>query len=112
LAAVTDLKRDTVSGHYGILEPVPQLSKVILSSQIPAAWLVPGLAFSPDGARLGRGAGYYDRLLATSSGLRIGVCLDCQLMTEIPVQEHDVKMHHIITETRIMKCQQKAEAIA
>ena len=112
LAAVTDLERDTVRGHYGILEPAPQLSKVILSGHVPAAWLVPGLAFSPDGARLGRGAGYYDRLLAPSSGLKIGVCLDCQLLAEIPVQKHDVKMQHIITETRIMKCQQKAEEFA
>ena len=109
LAAVTDLERNTVPGHYGILEPAPLLSKVILSNDIPAAWLIPGLAFSPDGARLGRGGGYYDRLLGLSSGLRIGICLDCQLMLEIPVHEHDVRMHHIITETRIMKCQQKAE---
>jgi len=109
LAAVTNLERDTVRGHYGILEPAPLLSKVILSNDIPAAWLVPGLAFSLDGVRLGRGGGYYDRLLGLSSGLRVGVCLDCQLTLEIPVQEHDVRMHHIITETRIMKCQQKAE---
>ncbi len=112
LAAVTDMERDTVRGHYGILEPAPLLSKVILSGHVPAAWLVPGLAFSLDGARLGRGGGYYDRLLKPSAGLKIGICLDCQLMAELPVQPHDVSMQYIITETRIIKCQQKAEELA
>jgi 5,10-methenyltetrahydrofolate synthetase len=112
LAEVADLERDTLKGHYGILEPAPLLSKVILSSHLPAAWLVPGLAFSQDGSRLGRGAGYYDRLLGASTSLKIGVCRDCQLVPEIPVQLHDVQMHYIITETRIIKCQQKAEEFA
>jgi 5,10-methenyltetrahydrofolate synthetase len=112
LAAVTDMKRDTTPGHYGILEPSPLLCKVIPAGDFPAAWLVPGLAFSLIGTRLGRGAGYYDRLLETVTGLRIGVCLECQLLDEIPEQPHDVKMHHIITEARIIKCQQKAEELA
>lgn len=108
LAAVSDIERDTVRGYYGILEPSPLLCKVILSADTPAAWLIPGLAFSLTGTRLGRGAGYYDRLLAPSTALKIGVCLDCQLISEIPVQKHDVKMHYIVTETRIVKCQKLA----
>ncbi len=112
LAAVTDIERDTTRGHYGILEPAPLLSKVILSGDFPAAWLVPGLAFSSSGARLGRGAGYYDRLLEPSSGLKIGVCLECQLIAELPEQQHDVKMDFIITETRIIRCQPMAEELA
>ncbi|MFA6930205.1 MAG: 5-formyltetrahydrofolate cyclo-ligase [Lentisphaeria bacterium] len=112
LAAVSDIERDTVRGYYGILEPSPLLYKVILSADTPGAWLVPGLAFSRTGTRLGRGAGYYDRLLAPSTALKIGVCLDCQLMTGIPLQKHDVKMHCIVTETRIVKCQELAGELA
>jgi 5,10-methenyltetrahydrofolate synthetase len=112
LAAVRDIKRDTKLGHYGILEPDPLLDKVILNADLPSAWLVPGLAFSQTGVRLGRGAGYYDRLLEASAAPKIGVCLESQLATEIPAQQHDVKMHHIITEARIIKCQQKAQELA
>ena len=112
LAAVTDIKRDTKPGHYGILEPVALLDKVIPSGDFPAAWLLPGLAFSQAGVRLGRGAGYYDRLLETSTALKVGVCLESQLVSEIPAQQHDVKMHHIITEARIIKCQQKVKELA
>jgi len=112
LAPIADIEQDTVRGHYGILEPSPLLSKVILASDFPAAWLVPGLAFSQNGVRLGRGAGYYDRLLETANGLKVGVCLECQIMEKIPEQPHDVKMQHIITEARIIKCQQKGEELA
>lgn len=107
LASVADLARDTVPGHYGILEPHPLLPKDIScesNASLPRAWLVPGLAFSESGARLGRGKGYYDRLLEHSRDLIIGVCWDCQLISGIPVLAHDVTMHFIVTETRIINC--------
>ena len=60
--------------------------------------VVPGLAFTPEGSRLGRGAGFYDRFLSTISRttLKIGVCFEFQLVSEIPQESHDVKMDAVV----------------
>ena len=60
--------------------------------------LVPGVAFTLEGLRLGRGAGYYDRFLAAASAHRIGVCFESQLVSDLPVEPHDVRMHRVLTE--------------
>ena len=60
--------------------------------------LVPGLAFTRDGHRLGRGRGYYDRLLArlprTAS---IGVCYECQLVEDLPTEAHDMRVDEVVS---------------
>ena len=63
--------------------------------------LVPGLAFTKDGARLGRGGGYYDRLLANCPAhtRRIGVCFATQLVASLPVEPHDQRVERVITES-------------
>ncbi|MCP5469521.1 MAG: hypothetical protein H7A36_03340 [Chlamydiales bacterium] len=58
----------------------------------PQLILVPGLAFSPSGHRLGYGGGYYDRLLATLFCETIGVGFKEQLVEELPVEPHDVPL--------------------
>jgi 5-formyltetrahydrofolate cyclo-ligase len=62
--------------------------------------LVPGLAFSRDGHRLGRGGGFYDRLLAgrAREATKIGVCFALQLQSEIPRAEHDIIVDAVITD--------------
>jgi 5-formyltetrahydrofolate cyclo-ligase len=64
--------------------------------------LVPGLAFSPDGARLGRGAGFYDRLLARRGwrARKIGICFECQVFETLPREAHDHQVDWVITEER------------
>lgn len=65
----------------------------------PDLILVPGLAFTPDGRRLGRGGGYYDRWLATQRGIpTLGICFSCQLVDTLPVESHDVRVDAILTE--------------
>ena len=63
--------------------------------------LVPGLAFTRDGARLGRGGGYYDRLLANCPPRtrRIGVCFAAQIVATLPVEAHDQCVERVITES-------------
>ncbi len=75
-----------------------------MPAQALDAVLVPGLGFSPDGARIGYGGGYYDRFLATlrEDALRIGVCYECQVRDRLPTEQHDVPMTHLITEARIV----------
>lgn len=59
--------------------------------------IVPGVAFDRQGNRLGRGKGFYDRLLAGSRASKIGVAYDFQIVEEIPAEPHDVKMDIVIT---------------
>lgn len=64
------------------------------------AVLVPGLAFAPDGRRLGQGGGWYDRLLAQLPGecLTVGVCFAEQLVDDLPSERHDVAVAVVVTE--------------
>jgi 5-formyltetrahydrofolate cyclo-ligase len=73
----------------------------VKSSEIDL-WLIPGLAFSPDGIRLGRGGGYYDRLLAGTSGTKAGILYECQLMPDIPFESHDICMNILVMENKTL----------
>lgn len=66
----------------------------------PDYLLVPGLAFSRDGHRLGRGGGFYDRLLAgrARDASKIGVCFALQLANDIPRADHDVILDAVISD--------------
>ncbi|SEF90380.1 5-formyltetrahydrofolate cyclo-ligase [Caloramator fervidus] len=91
---------DLIVGEYGILEP--KTFEVIDKNDIDIV-IVPGVAFSKDGFRLGYGAGYYDRFLCDYKGLKIGICYSFQLLDDVFQQEHDVIMNCIITEEQIIE---------
>jgi len=61
--------------------------------------VVPGVAFDKQRNRLGRGRGYYDKLLQSQNAIKLGVCFNFQLFDSIPVDEHDIKMDLLISET-------------
>lgn len=61
--------------------------------------IVPGVAFDNNNNRLGRGKAYYDKLLKESKSYKVGVCFDFQLIEEVPVDEYDIKMDLIISES-------------
>jgi 5-formyltetrahydrofolate cyclo-ligase len=65
----------------------------------PKWFLVPGVGFDLNGARLGRGKGFYDRYLETRTVLKIGVAWSEQLVKKIPIEQHDAHMDFIITES-------------
>ena len=59
--------------------------------------IVPGIAFTPDGDRMGRGRGYYDRLLPhLGTALKVGLCWPFQLIDELPCEPHDAQMDIVI----------------
>jgi 5-formyltetrahydrofolate cyclo-ligase len=59
--------------------------------------LVPGVGFNPNGYRLGRGKGYYDKFLSKYSNLfTVGVCFREQFYLDIPTEPHDIPMHKVI----------------
>lgn len=88
------------TGPYKIPQP-PQLVPFD-SENIDLAFL-PGLAFSEDGLRLGYGKGIYDKLMANTYALKIGVCFDFQVIDNFTAESHDLRVDFIITEKRIIK---------
>ena len=64
--------------------------------------VVPAVAYDRFGRRVGRGKGYYDRLMAGSKAIKVGVAYDFQLLPddEIPAEPHDVSVDIVITESR------------
>ena len=85
-----------VFGAFGILEP--QGERPCPAGEIDLV-VCPGVAFTADGRRLGRGRGYYDRYLGDPAfrGFRVGVCYAHQLVDALPVEPHDVRMDRVIT---------------
>ena len=83
--------------QFGIGEPTGEEWKDLDSVELI---MVPGVAFDPTGNRMGRGRGFYDRLLkSTPNALKMGVAFDFQMLDTIPVEAFDVKMDTVITET-------------
>jgi len=89
---------DVVSGKYGIRQP-SLACPIIPLIQLDLA-LVPGLGYSESGVRLGRGQGYYDRMLAGFPGVKCGIGYDWQVGLPIPAAEHDIRLNCILTPTR------------
>jgi 5-formyltetrahydrofolate cyclo-ligase len=102
-AVVTQPEADMAPGKFGILEPKAVCNLADLNRLDLV--LVPGLAFDRRGFRLGRGKGYYDRLLAAVSGRTCGVAFDVQLISAIPVEPHDVRLNCIMTPTHWLEFQ-------
>jgi 5-formyltetrahydrofolate cyclo-ligase len=98
---IEDFSRDCAPGKLGIAEPAARCPAFPLNRLDLA--LVPGVGFDPAGHRLGRGWGYYDRLLAEAAGKRCGVAFDEQMAEEIPAEAHDIVLNCIITPTRWME---------
>lgn len=82
------------TGAYGIAEPTE--GKFSNFKEIDLA-IIPGMAFDRRGNRLGRGKGYYDRLLPFLAGTyKLGVCFPYQLLESIPTENFDVRMNEVI----------------
>ncbi|MBP5464067.1 MAG: 5-formyltetrahydrofolate cyclo-ligase [Treponema sp.] len=102
--------------RFGILEPIPLPSARLSLPPVRAKNIlavVPGLAFSPRGGRLGYGAGYYDHYLPElkqkafehdCTVTLVGFCFDCQLRKDLPLEAHDVPMDYLLTQTALVPC--------
>jgi 5-formyltetrahydrofolate cyclo-ligase len=96
--AIKDAAGDIRTGQFGIREPNLQCVAVPLNRLDLV--LVPGVAYDLRGRRLGRGKGFYDRLLVDVSGIKCGIAFDEQIVNEIPIEPHDVLVNCILTPTR------------
>lgn len=87
-------------GVFGIPEPI-DIETTVTESDVDLI-IVPGVAFDRQLNRMGRGKGYYDRLLSTIQAPKIGICFDFQMQESIPVEPFDKKMDMVITEKEII----------
>jgi len=92
------LATDIVIGKFGVREPATHCAEMPLNTVDLV--LVPGLAFDLQGNRLGRGQGFYDRLLGQVSGVKCGIAYNFQLRGEVPAEPHDAKVDFIFTPSR------------
>ena len=103
LHRVEGLESDLRAGIWGILEPDPARCRPVTPAQIDFV-LVPGLAFDPDGGRVGYGAGYYDRLLGEwpePVPPLVAAAFDFQVVPAVPVSATDHRVDVVVTESRI-----------
>lgn len=92
-------KTQYITGNYGIQEPEhPSLVPIDDMDLM----IVPGVAFDANGNRLGRGGGYYDRLLEGFSGTTAAVAFEFQLFSEIPHESYDIPVNYIVTESKVV----------
>ena len=85
--------------QFGIPEPVGPVFEHLDSIDII---IVPGVAFDRSRNRMGRGRGFYDRLLkSTANAIKVGVAFDFQIFDDIPVEPFDVPMDEVISENAI-----------
>ncbi len=91
------------SGMYGIREPAICLPRPDLTNR--TVCIVPGLAFTRNGGRLGYGGGYYDMFLTANPHIyTIAVSYEKLVVEDLPLAEHDIKVKKIITEERTALC--------
>lgn len=88
-----------VPGEHGLLEPAgPRLGVDALAACTLV--VVPALSVDRTGARLGRGGGSYDRALRRTTGRTVALLHDGEAVTALPVEEHDVAVHALLTPRR------------
>ena len=87
-----------LSKDFGVnLETPPHTS----SDSLPHVLIIPGVAFTKSGGRLGRGKGFYDRYLEKFPGIKIGLCFNEQLRESIPLENHDIAMDYVVSENGV-----------
>jgi len=110
--SVTDLQNDLVTGIWNIREPVPDRCIKVESLAALDFILMPGVAFGRDGARLGYGGGFYDKLVACISRecrvapfpVRVAGAYSVQLVEDIPQELTDRKVQWLVTESETIDC--------
>jgi 5-formyltetrahydrofolate cyclo-ligase len=92
---------ELVRGPLAVLEP-PEGAPAIDPGEVDCV-VMPGVGFSEDGFRLGRGGGYYDATLPLlPRAVRVGLAFDVQIVPTLPHDAHDAPVDAVVTETRVL----------
>lgn len=95
---IREYKGDLKTGEYNIQEPTGVNFHDYDSIDLV---VVPGVCFDIELGRVGRGKGYYDRILKEiEKAFKIGICFDCQLLSKVPTDKWDVRMDQVLTANR------------
>ena len=86
--------------RFGILEPQSAFRRP-MSPPASGLVLVPGIAFTPNGYRIGYGRGYFDRFLAGFPGVKVGLAYELQIIEGFPAEPHDAPVDLVVTETTV-----------
>jgi len=101
---VADPERDLCVGSLGIREPKGNRCPLFNPRDLQVV-IVPGVGFDLEGYRLGYGGGYYDRFLREAPGAKfVALAFECQVLPRLPREEHDVPVHILVTEDRVIYC--------
>ena len=102
---VSDLATQLVPGSYGIREPHPERCERAKLDDVDLI-LLPGVAFGRNGARLGYGGGYYDKLLAglTHRPVLVAAAFELQVVEDIPMEPTDQRVDWLVTENETIDC--------
>lgn len=103
---VTDLQHELAPGMWGIREPLPERCDRVDALKQVDFILLPGVAFGRDGARLGYGGGFYDKLVArmTHQAARVAAAFSMQIVEGIPQEATDRKVEWLVTENETIHC--------
>jgi 5-formyltetrahydrofolate cyclo-ligase len=101
IESVTEFK----AGRFGI--PEPSGEEVVSGQGLDGLIIfVPGVAFDLQGSRVGRGGGWYDRMLEPigDKARVVALAYEIQIVEKIPTDNWDQRVHYIITESRVIDC--------
>lgn len=88
---------DLEEGYFGLMQPAESAEEVT-----PDVLIMPLVAFTDNGDRIGQGGGFYDKWLgAHPNTIRIGLAWDVQLVDELPIEPHDMRLTAVVTPTRL-----------
>lgn len=106
LYEVQDLDRQLAPGAWGIREPIVELCTRVFSPDGLEFVLLPGVAFTREGTRLGYGGGYYDRLLAglTHRPPLVAAAFSIQVVQQLPQEATDRRVDWLVTEKEALRC--------
>lgn len=109
---VDDPESQLAAGLWGIREPVVECCERLAAANELEFVLLPGVAFTRDGTRLGYGGGYYDKLLAsmTQRPVLVAAAFALQIVETLPQEATDVKVEWVITEQESIACTAQGSA--
>ena len=99
LYEIKDRERDLKKGAYGVMEPRPAKARLARLEEVDCL-VIPGVVFDKKNNRIGRGKGYYDRFLKKFGPgvLKIGLAFSFQVVSKIPVENHDMPVDQVLTD--------------
>lgn len=100
LFEIREFEKEVSPGVWGIPEP-NEHNRIILEAVDLV--IVPGLAFDERGDRLGYGAGFYDKLLASHVKPTVALAFEVQMVKQVPAVQHDIRINKIVTEKRVIE---------